>query len=180
MVSRAVAIGDIEATRRYIHNALRFSVIVLLAIAAPVSGASDGVLRIAYPDAYLAGSSALSILSIGMACFALFVVGATILSGAGRPGLAAAIAGVAVVVVIGANVTFVRFVGVGALTLGAAASGTSLAAFLALLAVGVAVSRRFGAFLAPSTPYAPSLPVPSVSPWRERFPLAVRSWRSQR
>ena len=57
-----------------------------IAIAAPVSGAADGVLRLAYQPEYLAGSQALSVLAPGMACFALFVIGATILSGAGMPG----------------------------------------------------------------------------------------------
>ncbi|MGD8863576.1 MAG: polysaccharide biosynthesis C-terminal domain-containing protein [Myxococcales bacterium] len=149
MVSQAVSIGDDEATRRYIRGALRFSLIVLLAVAAPISGASAGVMRIAYPDAYLAGSGALSVLSLGMVCFALFVIGATILSGAGRPGLAAAVAALTVVVVVGCNVAFVRAVGVGDETLIAAASGTSTGTAFALLAIGAAVRLRFGAFIPP-------------------------------
>lgn len=151
MVSHAVAIGDLDATRRYIHNALRFSLIVLLAIAAPVAGASHGVMHIAYPDAYLSGSDALSVLSLGMACFALFVVGATILSGAGRPGLAAVIAAGAGALVVVLNLAFVRLVGLGEHTLTAAATGTSLASAAALVAVGYAVNARFGAFLAPAS-----------------------------
>lgn len=151
MVSHAVAIGDLDATRRYIHNALRFSLIVLLAIAAPVAGASQGVMHIAYPDAYLSGSDALSVLSLGMACFALFVMGATILSGAGRPGLAAGIAAVAVVLVVGLNLVFVHMAGVGEHTLTAAATATSVACVAALTAVAYSVHARFGAFLARAT-----------------------------
>lgn len=151
MVSHAVAIGDLDATRRYIQNALRFSLIVLLAIAAPVAGASAGVMHIAYPDAYLSGSDALSVSSLGMACFALFVVGATILSGAGRPGLAAAIAASSVVLVVVLNLVFVHFVGIGEHTLTAAASATSIASVTALVAVAYSVHARFGAFLARTT-----------------------------
>ncbi len=151
MVSQAVAIGDGEATRRYIHGAMRFSLIVLCAIAAPISGAAMGVMRIAYPDAYLAGSEALTVLSLGMVCFALFVIGATILSGAGRPSVAAAIAATTVVLVVGCNVAFVRAVGVGDNTLLAAASGTSVGTAFALVTVAMAVRMRFGAFLRPLT-----------------------------
>lgn len=147
MVSSAVSVGDAAATRSYIRSALRFSLIVLVAIAAPVSGAAAGVMRIAYQPEYLAGAPALAVLSPGMACFALFVVGATILSGAGLPGRAAAVAGVAVVLVVGCNLGFVRAVGVGPLTLTAAAAGTSVGTGFALLTMGTMVYRRFGAFL---------------------------------
>ena len=148
MVSRAVSIGDHEASRRYIGNALRFSLLVLLAIAAPVSGAAAGVMRLAYPDAYLEGSGALAVLALGTVCFAMFAISATILSGAGRPGLPAFIALVAVIVVVGGNLTFLMMAGVSEHRLIAAASGTSLGMAVALVAVAIAVYARFGIFVA--------------------------------
>ncbi len=151
MVSQAVSLGDEAATQRYIRGALRFSLLVLLAIASPIAGASAGVMRIVYPGAYLAGSSALAVLSIGMVCFALFVIAATIMSGAGRPGLAAAIAVIAVGLVIGGNLVLVHRAGLGEQTLLAAASGTSLGTTFAFCAMGSAVYLRFNAFIAPAT-----------------------------
>ncbi len=151
MVSEATALGREDQARSYIRGALRFSLLVLLSIAAPVAGAAESVLRIVYPSAYLAGGPALAVLSLGMVCFALFAVGATIMSGAGRPGLSAAIACVAVMVVIAGNLYFVRAVGIGERTLVAAASGTSLGTVVALAAIGTAVYLRFGAFIAPTT-----------------------------
>ena len=148
MVSQAVSMGDDAASRRYVQNALRFSLIVLLAIAAPVSGASAGVIRIAYPAAYLAGAGALAVLSLGMVCFALFVIGATILSSAGRPGLAALIAGAAVVLVVAGNLVLLGIAGIGPHTLQAAAAGTSFGMAFALAAVALALRARFGAFIA--------------------------------
>jgi stage V sporulation protein B len=147
MMSQAVSIGDHAASQRYIRNATRFSLIVLLAIAAPVSGASAGVMRVAYPNDYLAGSDALAVLALGMVCFALFVIGATILSGAGRPGLAASIAGGTVALVIAGNLVLLHVAGVGAHTLQAAATGTSIGMSFALAAVAIAVRARFGAFM---------------------------------
>jgi stage V sporulation protein B len=148
MVSQAVSAGDAAATKRYVQGAMRFSLLVLLAIAAPVSGAAAGVMRIAYPgEAYLGGAEALMVLSLGMVAFALFVIGATILSGAGYAKRAAGIALGGVVVVVTSNVALVREAGVGHDTLMAAALGTSTGTAFALLAVGAAVYARFNAFL---------------------------------
>ncbi|MFK7989000.1 MAG: lipopolysaccharide biosynthesis protein [Sandaracinaceae bacterium] len=149
-VSKATSLGDEEATRGYIRNAMRFSLLVLLSIAAPIGGAASGVLRIAYPDAYLEGADALGVLVFGQVAFALFVIGATILSGGGRPGTAATIAIGALVVVLIATriaITTAGIDGHGALV--AAAAGTSLGTGLALLAVGVVVYSGFGAFIPP-------------------------------
>lgn len=147
-VSRATSLGDAEATRRYIRNAMRFSVLVLLAIAAPIGGAADGVMRIAYPEPYLAGAGALGVLVFGQVAFAMFVIGATILSGAGRPLVAALIAlGSLIVVVVATRVAITTTGLAGSDTLVATAVGTSIGTVLALVVVGLTVWRSFGAFL---------------------------------
>lgn len=151
MVSQAVSLGDETATRSYIRGALRFSLLVLLAIAAPMAGAADDVMRIVYPGDYLASSAALAVLALGMVCFALFVIAATIMSGAGRPGWSAGVAMASATIVVVCNLTFVRQVGLGDSTLLAAACGTSAGAVFALIAMGTAVKLRFGAFIAPLT-----------------------------
>ena len=147
MVSEATSLGREEEARSYIQGALRFSLLVLLALASPIAGASGSVLHLVYPNEYLAGASALSVLSLGMVCFALFVIAATIISGAGRPGLAATVACAAVAVVIGGNLLLVRWAGLGEYTLLAAASGTSLGTSIALIAMATAVYLRFRAFI---------------------------------
>jgi stage V sporulation protein B len=147
MVSQAVSLGDEEATRRYIRAAMRFSLMVLLAVAAPIAGASAGVMRVAYPGAYLAGADALSILSLGVVAFALFVIGSTILSGAGRPGLPAILGLVTVGLVVGGDTLLLRMAGPGDASLRAVATGTALSMGLALVGVAVALQLRFGAFL---------------------------------
>jgi stage V sporulation protein B len=151
MMSQAVAAGDLDASRRYIHGGMRFSLLVLLAIAAPISGAAGGIMRIAYPNAYLAGSDALAVLALGMVCFSLFTIGSTVLSGAGRPGLPALIAAITVGLVVACDMALIRMTGVNDRTLVAIASGTSAGMAFALLAIAVAVQMRFGAFIAPSS-----------------------------
>jgi stage V sporulation protein B len=151
MVSEALSLGDEAAARGYIRNALRFSLLILLAVAAPFAGAAPAVMKLVYPAAYAAGAPALAVLVLAMVCFALFVISATIMTGAGRPGLAAGVALLAVCGVLVGNVGFVRYVGVGEHTLLAAASGTALGTVIALLAMGSAVYQRFRAFIAPSS-----------------------------
>lgn len=148
MVSRAVSEGDLEASRATIRAAMRFSLLVLLAIAAPVSGAASSVMRLAYPSLYLAGSGALAVLALGMVCFSLFTIGATIMSGAGRPALPAAIAALTVALVVGCDMAAIRITGLGEHTLAAIASGTTLGMAVALALVAYGVHARFGAFIA--------------------------------
>jgi stage V sporulation protein B len=150
-VARATSAGDAEATRRAIRGAMRFSLVVLLAMAAPVAGASDGVMRVAYQEAYLAGSPALALLSPGLVPFSLFAIGAAILAGAGRARATAMIATVALALVVVMNTVAVRAAPDAESALVGAALATSVAASLALIAVGVTIHRLFGAFVAPLT-----------------------------
>lgn len=147
MISEALSLGDECAAASYIRTALRFSLLVLLALAAPMAGASQGVMRLVYPAAYAQGAPALAILAVAMVFFALFVLGATIMTGAGKPALAAGIALIAVGFVVGGNLGFVHYVGVGDRTLMAAAAGTSLGTLVAVVAIGYSVYARFGTFI---------------------------------
>jgi stage V sporulation protein B len=147
-VSRAVAGGDREAAKRYIHNAMRFSVVVLCAMAAPIAGAASGVMRIAVGAEFLPGAEALGVLALGQVGFALFVIGATILTGSGRPIVAASIAFVSVIVVVVAVSVGIHLAGVeGSGALIATAIGTSLGTGLAFVAVGIALRVGLGAFI---------------------------------
>jgi stage V sporulation protein B len=106
-------------------------------------------MRIAYPGVYLAGSNALAVLALGIVAFAMFVIGSTILSGAGRPGLPAVVAVVTVGFVLAADTWLLRWAGLSEHSLIAVAGGTAVGMLLALAATGIALQLRFGAFVAP-------------------------------
>jgi stage V sporulation protein B len=144
LVSRATASGDVDAAKEHIRAALRFSVIVLFALASPLSGGAEALIRFAYGAKFLPGAPTLSILVFGQLSLALFVIVATILSGAGRPGLSALIGLLALCVMLGSNRLFVRMAGVGDTTLSAAALATSLGPLLALVLSTVALLKLFG------------------------------------
>jgi O-antigen/teichoic acid export membrane protein len=119
-----------------------------LALAAPIAGAAQGALRIAYPAEYvIPGAPALTILALAMVAFALFVITATILSGMGRPGLAAGIAGVSLVVIILAGTYMVRRAGTGPEALPALATATATGTTLAFLLSAGVLYRRFGVLI---------------------------------
>lgn len=150
LVSRATSMGDEEAARSYVRNALRFSFLVLLSIATPIAGAAVGVLGAVFPDSYQIGAGALQILVFGQVAFALFVIAATIVASGGGPLRSAAVALGAVVVVIAAVYAGVRVAGLeGDRPLVATAVGTCIGTWGALVAIGVIVYRRFGTFVPP-------------------------------
>ena len=183
MISKATSIGNAEATRSTIQHAMRLSLLLLLLVAAPTSGAAYGVMQLAYPAEYLAGAPALSILVFGVAAFALFAVAATAISGAGKPSAAAIIAGVSLLVVVIANRVLVMRAGLGAHTLVATATGTAMGMVVALVLSAWVVYRLFGVFiplvtwlraaLAAAAGYASASSVPHDSPVMALVALAA-------
>ena len=147
MISKATSIGNREAARSTIQHAMRFSLLLLFLVAAPTSGAAHGVMQLAYPAEYLAGAPALSILVFGVTAFALFAVAATAISGAGKPSVAAMIAGFSLLVVVVANRILLLRAGLGEQTLEAAASGTAIGMVVALLLSAWVIRSSFGVFI---------------------------------
>ena len=162
---------------------MRLSLLLLLLVAAPTSGAAHGVMQLAYPTEYLAGAHALSILVFGVAAFALFAVAATAISGAGKPSLAAIIAAVSLLAVVVANRLLVMRAGLGDQTLEAAATGTAIGMVIALVLSAWAVHQEFGVFIpvvtwlraaaAAAAGYATATTIPHDSPLMALVALAV-------
>lgn len=147
MISKATSLGNQNAAKSTIQHAMRLSLLLLLLVAAPTSGAAEGVMRIAYPIEYLGGAPALGILIFGVSAFALFAVAATAISGAGKPSVAAVIAGVSLATVIVANRALLVRAGLGERTLEAAATGTSIGMGVALVLSALVLYRQFGVFI---------------------------------
>lgn len=144
LVSRATASGDLETARSHIASALRFSAIVLFALAAPISGAADSLIRLAYGQTFLAGADTLRVLVFGEVGLALFVIIATILSGGGKPAASAWSGLVGLVIVIVANRLLVRAVGLNDAVLSVAALATSLGPLAALIVSSIALRAALG------------------------------------
>ena len=148
LISRATSTGNDEEARAAVRQALRASLVLVIAVAAPIAGAADGVMLIAYPKTYLPASAALAVLVFGIALFALFVITATMLTSAGRPYLAAGIAAASLAGLMIAVRLSVVAVGHGGDPLRATAVGTAAAAACALAFSCVAVRVYLGALVA--------------------------------
>jgi stage V sporulation protein B len=144
LVSRATASGDLETARTHIDSALRFSAIALFGMAAPISGAAEGLMRMAYGTTFLGGAETLRVLVFGEVGLALFVIIATILSGAGKPGWSAITGFIALLVVLFGNRLLVKAVGLGDGVLGVAAFATSLGPLSALILSSFALKAILG------------------------------------
>ncbi len=144
LVSRATATGDLDSARKAIDSALRFSAIALFGMAAPISGAAEGLMRMAYGTTFLGGAETLRVLVFGEVGLALFVIIATILSGAGKPAASASSGLVALLVVLFGNRMLVKANGLGDGVLGIAALATSLGPLAALTLSSFALKAILG------------------------------------
>lgn len=152
LVSRATASADAETTKLYVRGALRFSIIVLFGLAAPLLGGAEGALRFVFPAEYGLAAPALRVLVCGQIAFALFVIAATILSGSGRVRAAALFALSGVVVLLPAGGVLIARAGVGdggVPAMEAAAAATAAGTCTALVLVTVYLHRTLGASFAP-------------------------------
>jgi stage V sporulation protein B len=143
LVSRATAEGDVVATRMHTSAALRFSLIALFLMACPIAGSAEALIRLAFGAKFLPGATTLSVLVFGQLSLALFVIVATVLTGAGKPAVVAKIGAVALLLMFVANWSMVRAVGIGQHTLSAAAFATSLGPLLALVLALLVLKRQF-------------------------------------
>lgn len=84
-VSRLTFINDRARLVEYIREALRYSLIILIGIAALFSSNSEGIMRLIFPAGYEAAAPALSLLVFGIVFFGILYINATIISGSGRP-----------------------------------------------------------------------------------------------
>jgi stage V sporulation protein B len=144
LVSRATASGDLQTARTHIDAALRFSAIALFGMAAPLSGGAEGLMRMAYGTTFLGGAETLRVLVFGEVGLALFVIIATILSGAGKPAASASSGLIALLVVLFGNRLLVRANGLGDGVLGSAAFATSLGPLAALVTSSFALRAILG------------------------------------
>ena len=144
LVSRATASGDLDSARKHVHAALRFSTIALFAMAAPISGGAEALIRFAYGETFLRGAETLRVLVFGEVALALFVIIATILTGAARPAASALCALVALIVVLVANRAIVRSIGLNDGVLAGGALATSLGPAAAVVASALMLRATLG------------------------------------
>jgi stage V sporulation protein B len=153
MMSRATFDADGERAQRYVLVTMRYSLIVVGLMAAPLAARPAAVMQLLFPAIYATAAPALPILLLGYVAFSLFNILGTILNSAGetraslKTGLWTVL--VCAAAVWGALTFAIRDGGVRPSV--AAACATSFAMLFGVVLAGVAVYRRFGAVMPLST-----------------------------
>ncbi len=146
LISKVTSMNDHEKARIYVRKTLRFTAVLVVALATVFAALPEQAMGLVFEPEYGVGAPALRILSIGICAFGLMVVGNSILNGAGHPWRAMAVVLVGTAVMIGSVFTLVTLAGSGPGVLPAAATGTTIGMFAALLVCGIMVHRKFGTF----------------------------------
>jgi stage V sporulation protein B len=149
MMSRATFDADAERAKRYVLVTMRYSLIVVGLMAAPLAARPDAVMRLLFPPVFAVAAPALPILLLGYVAFSLFNILGTILNSAGET-RASLQTGLWTVAVCAAAVWAALHFAIGSgsvLPSVAAACATTFAMLVGVVLAGVAVHRRFGAAL---------------------------------
>ncbi len=142
LVSSTTFVGDKRKTRFYIRHAMRYAFLVIAPTAAIFSASSAGLISLVFSAEYLPGAEALSILTVALSLYALFLILTTVIVGSSRPKPAMAIALLSFAISLALN-----FALVPTLSLNGAAIATLVAASVGLVISAAYVFRLFGTLM---------------------------------
>lgn len=148
LISRSTFTEDRDTTKRYVEITARYSLIAGAAIAVVMAANPGDVLGLVYAADFVEqGGPALPLLALGNVAFSLVAISGAILNGAGQTRLATGLAiGTVVVALVGNWIAIPLAAGSGDVLV--VVSGvTGGVMVLGAIACGVALYRRFGAFL---------------------------------
>ena len=152
LISRSTFQQDREATSRYIHTTMRYSLVFATAIAVVLAANPGPMLDLPFQTDYAdAGWPALVALALGNVAFSLFAIIGTILNGAGMTRPAIAIAVLTLAAATAAYLVAIPMFVPGRALLTACASATAAAMLLGAVIGGVVLRRKLGAFLPVAT-----------------------------
>jgi len=142
LVSKVVAEGDPDRTRRYVSQALRFTLLIAGFLAAVFSANAPSIVEVVFGVGFTQDALPMRIMAFSKLAFALLMVVSTVLSGSGKPLHAAALIGSTLLIAGPLNLVAIpRWQLVGAAT--ATGTAVTITAFAGL----TYLYRRFGAHI---------------------------------
>ncbi|MGO9837502.1 MAG: lipopolysaccharide biosynthesis protein [Polyangiaceae bacterium] len=151
MLARARAEGNEAAVRSYVARGSRLAAIFCGLLVGVVVAMPESMLAFAYGADAGRGSDVLRVMALGQAAFAMLGIATTVLTSLGHERDSATVTLGAVVAVAGACAALVPGAAFGHAQLVRSAEATGGALFVALLAAGVIVRGRAGAFVPAAT-----------------------------
>lgn len=107
LVSSTTFAGNVKKTRFYIRHAMRYAFLVIAPTAAIFSATSAQLISLVFSNEYLPGATALSILTIALSIYAIFLILETVIVSSNRPKPAMAIALLSFIVSLALNFALV-------------------------------------------------------------------------
>lgn len=130
--------NDIELTKKYICQGVRYFILIVVPIVAIVSSNSNAIMAFLYGNNFISAGLPLSVLICGLAFFSLSAVLSTSIVAIGHPWTSTSFLALAAFVSLTCNLILISTYGM----LGAAIATTTACAF-SLVLTGVYVSRKF-------------------------------------
>lgn len=146
LISRATFLQDRDEARTYIANAVRYTLMVMAAVATIFSANSSQAISFIYPQSYQAGRIALAIAAYGMLLFGLLQVFTTIISASGRPLVSLMVGLMTLALSAALNSALIPRYGIAG-----ASAATAASMLFGALASGSYLWRSFGGFISPAS-----------------------------
>lgn len=143
-LSHAASRSDQEMIRRYVRQALRFHMLLLVPVTAILSGTSAGTVEILYTNKYLAAAPALAVLAVGLMLFGFLHALYNILVAIGD--IRTPLLGTTILIALGLTLNFALIPRFG--ITGAAIASVSTAG-VGLLISAVICAGKLGGLIAP-------------------------------
>ncbi len=147
MISKVTFQKDVEKSRLYVRNTMRFGAIVTLGLSTVFAALPVQTLGVAFPAEYEVAANALGVLALGISAFGIMVIGNTILNSAGLPWRAMAVVMFSLVAVVGLVCGLLFTQSADDDPLLRTALGTSLGMAFGMVVSGIVVFHRFRAFV---------------------------------
>ena len=141
-ISKAAASQNRELLRKYLRQALRYTLLLLLPISALMGASSADLLKLFYSSQYLGASSTLSILVWGGTALSLFTILTAVLSASGKP-----YSEMKLTILFLTAMGFMNLLLIPRYGIEGAAWSALFTAFLGLIIAIILVQRQFGSFL---------------------------------
>lgn len=146
LVSKVAKEAQFDVAKRYISQAFRFTMVLIVGLASVFGGVAKGAMVLVFPEGYEVAAPALQVLSLGIVAFGLLVISNTVLNAAGKKWHAMATVLIGMVCVVGLDALLLLFAdGAGVEVLRLTAIGTSVGMYVALGVSWWFVYRHFRA-----------------------------------
>ncbi len=108
LISESTFQKDRERTKAYIETTFRYCLLLITAVALPLIFNTDSLIAALYSPDYRAVAGALAVMTVAIIFFSIFFVAATIITGAGRPGVTAVLMAISLGLSAALNWWFLR------------------------------------------------------------------------